>query len=505
MIGLYFLVIIVLTLRTPKTTKSSTFEEFYTGSKSMGAVVVGLVMLVTYFSGSTWTGWTGFTASFGVFGAYCIPYSVSAGVIMYLIAGKVWPLGKKYQLSTLADLYELRYRSTGLKILSGAIGAIMNVTWITMEIVTIGYIINIATSGTVSNAVGSLIGVIFMAGYTLWGGVKSVSSVNTFQSVLMVVGSIAVVAFLIYSNYGSISHMFEIVAQVAPESLTLPGPGGTGTDAQWFSFVFLCSIGVLCYPSLYLKMYLGKSTNEVKKSAIFNAAGGFWSITFILAGFAIIAYPTVSGLTISNPEEGMLLMLQNSGNMFIFGLTCIFILAACMGTVDGTLLSISGILASDVLEGFRRIGRKEPPVGEPGYVRKNEAANSTKVVFQTRVIIVVIAVCAYLITLFDLPLLVLVAMINYQGIAQLFIPLVGAVLWKKATKTGAYAGLISGFGMTIVLMVAGINPGGLLPGVPGVAVGATAFILVSLATYKPQLPEAVFFADMQDAMENYNE
>ena len=69
MIGAYFLILIFLTLRTPKTTKSSSFEEFYTGSKSMGAIVVGLIMLVTYFSGSTWTGWTGFTASFGVYPA----------------------------------------------------------------------------------------------------------------------------------------------------------------------------------------------------------------------------------------------------------------------------------------------------------------------------------------------------------------------------------------------------------------------------------------------------
>lgn len=505
MIGVYFLILVFLTLRTPKTTKTSSFEEFYTGSKSMGAIVVGLIMLVTYFSGSTWTGWTGFTASFGVFGVYCIPYSVSAGVIMYLIAGKVWPLGKHYQLSTLADLYELRYRSTALKILSGAIGAVMNITWITMEIVTIGYIINIATAGAVSNAVGSLAGVVFMAGYTLWGGIKSVASVNTFQSVLMVVGSIAVVIFLIYSNYGSVAHMFDIVSQVSPESLTLPGPGGTGTNAQWFSFIFLCSVGVMCYPSLYLKMYLGKSTNEVKKSAIFNAAGGFWSVTFILAGFAIAAYPSVSGTAIDNVEEGLLLILQNSGSPFMFGLTCIFILAACMGTVDGTLLAISGIFSSDVLEGFRRISRKEPPVGEPGYVRQNDAANSSKVVFQTRIIIVIIAICAYIITLFNLPLLVWVAMINYQGIAQLFVPMVGAVLWKKATKAGAFAGIISGFVVTIALMVTGVNLAGFLPGVFGVIVGAAAFIIVSLVTYRPELPEAKFFEELQVAMETYNE
>ena len=73
-------------------------------------------------------------------------------------------------------------------------------------------------------------------------------------------------------------------------------------------------------------------------------------------------------------------------------------------------------------------------------------------VLWTRIIIVIIAASAYLITLFDLPLLVLIAMLNYQGICQLFIPLMGAILWKKATKAGVYASLVCGFGLTIILM-----------------------------------------------------
>ena len=361
MIGIYFIILIFLTLRTPKSSKSSSFEDFYTGSKSMGAVVVGLVMLVTYYSGTTWTGWTGFTAVSGMFGAYVIPYGVSAGVITYLLASKVWPLGKEYQLSTLADLYELRYRSTHLKIIAGLIGALMNVTWITMEIVTIGYIINIATNGTVSAAVGSLVGVIFLTGYTLWGGVRSVASVNTFQSALMVIGAIGVVLYAVYHNYGSINEMFAIAKDIAPDTLVL---SGENVQAQWFSFVLVCSFGVMCYPSLYLKLYLGKDVNEVKKSAIFSAAGGFWCILIILGGFAIIGYQTVSGIAIDNPEQGFLLILQQSGNMFVFGLACVFILAACMGTVDGTLLAISGILSSDVIGGYRRINRRAPLIGE---------------------------------------------------------------------------------------------------------------------------------------------
>ncbi|MDR3295207.1 MAG: sodium:solute symporter family protein [Clostridiales Family XIII bacterium] len=500
-IGIYFAVIIILTLRTPKAGQHSSFEDFYTGSKSMGAIVVALVMMVTYYSGSTWTGWTGFTALNGVFAAYCIPYSIFAGIGMYLLASKIWPLGKEYKLSTLADLYELRYRSTGLKILTGLLGAIMNVTWITMEIVTIGYIIKVATNGTVPAAVGSLIAVILLTAYTLWGGVRSVASVNTFQSVVMVFGAIIVVIALVYLNYGTLAEMFEKAYEVNPMLYVI---SGEGMQAQWFSFIFLCSAGVLCYPSLYLKMYLGKNTAEIKKAAILNATGGLWVLAFVFAGFAITGYTLVTGNVIDNVEEGLLIILQQTGGPVIFGLGCIFILAACMGTVDGTLLAISGILSSDVIEGFKRIARKAPLTGdETG--ETGGAESSGKLVRRTRIIVVIIALCAYLITLFDLPLLVQVAMINYQGIAQLFIPLIGALLWKKATRAGTFTSIIASFAVTAFLVFAphGINLHGFLPGIFGIIAGTILFVVVSLATYKEALPESVYFGKLTDTMKKY--
>ena len=43
---------------------------------------------------------------------------------------------------------------------------VLNTTWITMELVTIGYIIKACSGGAISTAVGSLIGLVFMVAYT---------------------------------------------------------------------------------------------------------------------------------------------------------------------------------------------------------------------------------------------------------------------------------------------------------------------------------------------------
>ena len=77
------------------------------------------------------------------------------------------------------------------------------------------------------------------------------------------------------------------------------------------------------------------------------------------------------------------------------------------------------------------------------------------------------------------------------------IPLVGAVTWKKATKEGAFSGLIGGLLVTIALMTAGLNPLGFLPGIYGVIVEAILYIGVSLATYKQDKPEAKMFEEFK--------
>ena len=489
MLAAYFAIIFILTIRTPKASKSN-FEDFMTGSKSLGAIVVGLVMMVTYYSGSTWTGWIGYAALNGAFAGYVLPYGFFTGLGMFLLAKRVWPLGKQYKLSDCGDIYELRYQSKALKTVAGLTGAILNTTWITMELVTIGYIIKACSGGAIPTHIGSLIGLVFMVAYTLWGGVKSVASVNTFQSLIMVVGAIGVILYVVYHFYGGVKPMYEIAFDVNKDVFVLD----KSMNPMWFSFVFLCSIGALCYPSIFLKMFMAKSPNEVKKSAIMNSFGTLWCVLILLGGAAAIGYQYVTGHAVDNIEEALPQMLSESGSQVMFGLLCVFVLAGCMGTVDGTQLSISGIITNDVIMVWKRHKMGAGPIGSPTYAAGDDGGKS---VLWTRIIVVVIAVSAYIITTFDLPLLVQIAMINYQGIGLLMAPLVGAVCWKKATKAGAFAGLCGGLILTIILLVMGINPGGYLPGVAGFALEIILYIGVSLATYKPDLPEAKMFEEFK--------
>lgn len=450
---LYFLTIIYLVLKTPKTDERTSFDEFYTGSKTVGGFVIGLVVLMTCMSGSTWTGWVGMGYQNGVFLAYCIPYvCIAWPFFIYFLAEKIWPLGKQYSLATLGDLYELRYRSKELKVFAGLLGGLMNLTWITMEIVTLGYILNVASNGYLSTAVGSLIGIIFMVAYTLWGGVRGLVKVNYFQSIVMLIGCMVCVLYAVFSNYSSITALFSTVLINLPETFTLPGPLGSGTDGMWFSFTFLSSVGILCYPSLYLKIYMGKDVNAIRKSGITAGISMLW-IQFVqfLAAFSVIGYGVVKNINFQNTDNAYLLMFQQSGNMLILGIACVFVLAATMGTIDGTVLAIAGLFSNDVISNVKRIKNNDGLIGTEEYKGKVEiGSKGDKTLLNTRILVIFISIVAYFITLFNLPLLVWIAIINYQVIGQLLVPMLGAVMWEKATAKGAIYGLITGLITTII-------------------------------------------------------
>lgn len=504
----YFLVIVVLVLKTPKATKETSFEEYYTGSKSVGGLVIGLVMLMTAMAGSTWTGYVGFGLQNGSFVAYCIPYvCIAQPVFIYLLADRIWPLGKKYGLSTLGDLYELRYRSKVLKVIAGAVGALMNLTWITMEVVTLGYILNVASGGILSREVGSLLGIIFMTLYTLWGGVKGLVKVNTFQSIIMIIGCLVCLMYAVLSNYPSVAAMFNTILLQRPETITLPGPMGNGTNHMWVSYTLLCSAGVLCYPSLYLKLYMGKNVKEIRKSSLTSGISSIWMQTIVtIAGFSIIGYEIATGTVFNNIDSAYLTMFQQSGNMAILAIACVFILAAGMGTIDATMLAIAGLISNDIIMGTNRIRNHDGIIGTDSYSGSQTMGGAgDKTLRRTRIIIVVLAVASYVITLFNLPFLMWIALINYQVIGQLFVPMLGALLWKKATSTGAICSLITGIVVTAIPLAMGINPWGMLPGVPGLICTAVVYIIVGLITYKPDRPEAMFYDEMLKIQETIYE
>ena len=64
--------------------KNQTFEDYMTAGKSRNAVIVFLITIVTFYSGTTFTGRVGFFYNFGVAGLGSVIVCSATGMVMFL-------------------------------------------------------------------------------------------------------------------------------------------------------------------------------------------------------------------------------------------------------------------------------------------------------------------------------------------------------------------------------------------------------------------------------------
>ncbi|MCK8827425.1 sodium:solute symporter family protein [Natroniella acetigena] len=494
MMGIYIVTVAYLSIKSIVAEKNRdvevTFEEYYTASKTMPGFIVALLILVTFYSGSTFTGKVGFVVEYGLAGGmFYIAACVGAGIAFYFLGEKVWPLAKKYRISTLADLMELRYQSKKIKVIISAVLVSFNLIWLILEMLTLGFIFNLISGGAISQTVGSFIGMILIVTYVTTGGIKSVASVDSFSALVMLFGSITAMIFLIIRFYdANIFYMFNVLHETAPQALTVPSSGEVGWQV-YISYIFLVLLTLMLYPSNYMSICLGKSLREVRKSAIATCFSGLWNMVFILISLAGIGLVGVSGLgfeQFADSETALLEMAQLTGSSVFFGLVTTFMFAATLGTVDSTIMGLSGVISNDIITGFRRIRNDKKCIGsskDRESIKERVTVNAKKEVRITRICAVVLSFTAFALGTRRLPMMLVMVAYAGEGIMQLAPLVLGGLFWKKSTSQGAYASIIVGLVSYFIFHNIGFKPfGGIMPGFPALALNSIVFIVVSKLT-----------------------
>ena len=473
---------------TAKKKKSNqTFEDFYTAGKSMNGFVIALITIVTFYSGTTFTGRVGFFYNYGVVSLSTVFSCSTVGVIMFFLSEKIWPISKKYRLSTLSDMLELRYQSKWIKTITSVTICCFNIVWLITEIRTLGMAMNMATGGLLSIKMGSIVAFAVIILYVTTGGVRSVASVDSFSAMTMLFGSVIVLIYLVCHFFdGNIFEMFRIGAEARPELMTI-NSNNEYNMTYWVSNVLLATIAMLVYPSNYMSICLAKDVRSIKKSSIATALSGPWLSIYGVIGIAAVAF-VAKGYTINAPETAMLEMLGEGGNALMIGLATTFIFAASLGTLDSTLISLSGLLSNDVITNAKRIRHHEPCIGELGdnadIIHERVTKNGKKEIMITRVIVVVLGTTALILSMNELPLLVLLTNYATNAISQIVPAVIGGLYWKKATVYGAAASIISGVASYLIMDAMGVHCFGFMLGIPALVINLAVFITVSLLTYR---------------------
>lgn len=461
--------------------KVKTQEEFMVAGRSVKTWVMVFTLICTWIGSGTFIAGAELASKAG-FSAIWMPAGAFLGVIfVYFLAGKVRTFGQY----TIGDILEERYGP--LARLIGSIVIIISFTaTVSYQFVAGGFILNVATDGAVPDSTGIIITAIFVLFFTASAGMIAVIYTDLPNGIIIVLACLLSVPF-VYLATGGLSGIHQ---NLDPSYFAVIneqfGANPTLKVAGYFLATMLLLMGV---QSMYQKFYSARSPREAKKAVIFWSIGLIFVETVVVI-IAVFAYSKLKGqIDLSIPKEGGKVVIMAARSLVPTAVGVLLLGAACavvISTSMNYLLSSSTNIVRDIYQRFL----------------KKEASQSSLVALQ-RIFIVFIGVLAFILAM-RMTSVLETAIFAYTIYGVSITPaLIAALVWKRTTKAGGLASILSGAVVALFLrvMVDVLPPDKVIEGdpwgipiiFPALFVSLLSLFGVSFLTKKPKPEELTKF------------
>lgn len=336
-----------------------------------------------------------------------------------------------------------------------------------------------------------ILGAVFVVAYTFVGGFLAESASDFMQGIVMFL-ALSVVLVMGVIKAGGISEIIENAKNIpgfldffgiaTPEVADGVQQVSQGKplfgEAGKFGILFIVStlswgLGYFGMSQVLLKFMAIKDPNELKRS---RRIATVWCAVSLVAAVSIgiigrMLYPDAL-LTASDAESIFILLSSNFFLPIIAGLVMAGILAATISSSDSYLLIAASAFSKNIYHGILR-----------------KDASDKQVLYMSRVTLVIIAVIAMLIALDEDSVIFTVVAFAWAGFGATFGPIMlFSLFWKRVTKEGAIAGMVTG-GAFVFIWKLLIRPLGgyfdIYELLPAFAASCLAIVIVSLLTPPP--------------------
>ena len=303
--------------------------------------------------------------------------------------------------------------------------------------------------------------------YSVMGGMWGVAITNFIQLGIIVLG-IPLVALTALHKLGEIG-----TVSVADIMSTPFIPTGMFSHAIFIILPFFIAISV-SYDA-YMRYQSAKSETVAKWGCIL---GG---IIVIAVSFCAGLVGSIGRVVFPTLENAAVLpkMIESTLHPILAGLVVSALLAAAMSTGNCLLVSLAGTFTRDLYN----------MVFNPS-AKLNELKRSKSL---SRAVVVGALIVGLLIAFHAKGILYTIIIFNYPYMGSMLVPLLGGVLWKRATWKGAKAAIFTGGSIGVITFFVGIP--GPLQGLFNIDLGLFAayvastivFVTVSLSTSQPDI------------------
>lgn len=452
-------------------------EDFMVAGRKLKTSVMVFTLICTWIGSGTFIAGAEFASKAG-FSALWLAAGAWVGIIIiYFLAGKIQTFGQY----TIGDILEVRYGPVAR--LFGAFALIISFTVIvSYQFVAGGFILNVATDGAIPDSVGTIIAATFVILFTAVGGMIAIAYTDLPNGIIIVLACLLSVPF-VYLAAGGFAEATQVLDAgyfaVVNEQF---GAHPSLKVGGYFLATMLLLMGV---QSVYQKFYSAKTPKDAKRAVIFWTIGTVFVETVVVI-VAVFAYSKFKGqIDLTIPKEGGKLVLMAARELVPWPVGVLLLGAACavvISTGMNYLLSPTTTIMRDIYQRFV----------------KKEASQSTMVALQ-KVFVVLLGVIAFFLAIRATSVLGM-AFFAYTIYGVAITPaLIAALAWKRATKAGGLASIISGTVACIVLKILAEvlppdkapegDPWGIPIIYPALIISLGSLIVVSLLTKKPKPEE----------------
>jgi SSS family solute:Na+ symporter len=326
---------------------------------------------------------------------------------------------------------------------------------------------------TKASASALICGVVLV--YVFFGGMRGTTWANAMQTLVFIITGI-IAFYLISDKLGGIQAASEAVLN-SPQANLLSREEHFG-HSEFFSYL-LIPLSVGMFPHLFQHWLTAKSAKSFKLSVALHPI----CIMLVWVPCVLIGIwaATLLGPD-KNPAAILPIMIGTLKSPIMVGILSAGILAAIMSSLDSQFLCVGTMFTNDVLFNI-----------------KDEASFSDKQkIWAGRTFIVLIVLITWGIAQVAPPQVFKLAVWCFSGFAALFPIVFAALYWKRATKIGAMASLITTAVVWCILFFRAYNSGfahntqlimGIMPVTFIFLASVAAMILGSLFSTPP--PEAI--------------
>lgn len=440
-----------------------TSEDFFVQGRAMGSIAVFFTVAATWWSAFAFLGSNATFYTNGPVFLTALAWNLLFGFMYYWIGKRVWFLGKRFNYLTPSDLIGDFYNSEALRITVAAITLIFTVPYLQIQLTGGAYLIEVASGGLIPFWLAALLFYFIIIIYVWIGGIRAIAWTDVIYGALLFFGMLYA-GYYISSQVGGPTALFSQLQQTSPDHLTMPGPNGTMGYPMWFSLFAITAIGAFMGPQIWLRMY------SVKHGKLFNlmpfllGLAAFAYVGSVLSGYSgVLLEPNVE-----NPDQILPIMLMEYAPYLLASLIMAAGASAAMSTANSQIHAVSTVVTMDI---YKR------------YV--NRDASQARIVYIGRLSLVGFSLAAYIMALTVPGVLVMIGIAALAGTAQLIIPTIGAITWKKAHPTAALAGLWAGVACVLLMTFGPLSaPFGYHAGIWGLLLNAALFVGLSHALHR---------------------